>query len=230
MKFCLLIIIAVCGFYLSYGQDIEKTAEGSGKDNFFEGLIKYQIDITGSKGMPNADSYAFLEKKPCRNMDMFFKDGDFIINLYNGEFPSTRLFIGDSNWTYIIDVANQRAFRYEKYEPESSTPPTAIPTGNKLIVAGIECKEYKVEKPNRTILYYVSDKYRVNTRLFKGKTRAHAAFLTKGLEGRIPLKTIQKVNNLQITTTATKIEPKKLQKEQFRIPNGWYMAGWDLRR
>jgi hypothetical protein len=98
------------------------------------------------------------------------------------------------------------------------------------VVAGVECEEYKVEKPNRTILYYVSDKYRVNTKLFKGKTRAHASFLTKGLNGRIPLKTIQKTNNLQITTTATKIQPQKLQKEQFRIPNGWKVSGLDLRR
>lgn len=226
----ILIIVYVLIFSRVHGQGIEKTADGTGKENYFEGLIKYSIDITGIKGVPNKESQALLEKKPCKNMDMFFKDADFIINLYNGEFPTTRLFIADSNRTYTLDVANKRAFRFEQYEPESPTPPTAIPTGNKLTVAGIECKEYKVEKPNRTIIYYVSDQYRVNTKLFKGKTKAQAAFLTKGLEGRIPLKTIQKVDNLQITTTATKIEPKKLQKEQLRIPNGWKMEGLDLRR
>lgn len=231
MKFYIVLVFSFfIGFIKSYTQDIERTVDGTGKENFFEGLIKYNIDITGIKGVPSKESQAFLEKKPCRNMDMFFKDADFVINLYNGEFPTTRLFIADSNRTYTLDVVNKRAFRFEQYEPESSTPPTAIETGNKLVVAGIECKEYKVEKPGRTIIYYVSDKYRVNHKLFKGKTKAQAAFLTKGLEGRIPLKTIQKTNNLQITTTATKIEPKKLQKEQFRIPNGWKMSGLDLRR
>ncbi len=230
MKFCIVIVIFLIGFSFIHGQDLEKTVDGTGKENYFEGLIKYNVDITGIKGTPNKESQAFLEKKPCKNMDMFFKGSDFIINLYNGEFPTTRLFIADSNRTYTLDVQNKRAFRFEQYEAESSTPPTAIATGNKLVVAGVECKEYKVEKPNRTIIYYVSDKYRVNTKLFKGKTRAQAAFLTKGLDGRIPLKTIQKANNLQITTTAIKIEPQKLQKEQFRIPNGWKMSGLDLRR
>lgn len=211
-------------------QDMGKTTEGAGKEHFFEGLIKYQVEITGINGSPSKESQAFLEKKPCKNMDMFFKDGDFIINLYNGAFPTTRLFISDSNRVYTLDVQNTRAFRFEQYDTETATPPTALPTGNQLVVAGVPCQEYKVEKPGRTIIYYVSDKYKVNTKLFKGKTRAQAAFLTKGLDGKIPLKTIQKANGLQITTTAVKIEPQKLQKEQFRIPNGWKMSGLDLRR
>lgn len=222
-----LLIIWSC---LVGAQDMGKNTEGAGKEHFFEGLIKYQVEITGINGSSSKESQAFLEKKPCKNMDMFFKDGDFIINLYNGAFPSTRLFISDSNRVYTLDVPNSRVFKFEQYNVETSTPPTALPTGNQLVVAGIPCQEYKVEKPGRTIIYYVSDKYKVNTKLFKGKTRAQAAFLTKGLEGRIPLKTIQKVNGLQITTTAVKIEPQKLQKEQFRIPNGWKMSGWDLRR
>ena len=229
MKLLIIFVLLIKGYSTLYAQEeTGKTQDQTG--NYFEGLIKYSIDYTGVKGTQSKESLAFLEKKPCKNMDIFYKDADFIINLYNGEFPTTRLFIADSNRMYTLDVANKRAFRFEQYEPQSSTPPTAVPTGNKLMVAGIECKEYKVEKPNRTILYYVSDKYRINTALYKGKTKAQAAFLTKGLNGRIPLKTIQKTDNLQITTIAIKIEPKKLQKEQFRIPNGWKMSGLDLRR
>ncbi len=230
MKFHFVVITGFISIYLNLNAQIEKTLDASDNVKYFEGLIKYNIDITGIKGIPSRESQAFLEKKPCRNMDIFYKDGDFVINLYNGEFPTTRLFIADSNRTYTLDMPNQRVFRFEQYETESKTPPTAVPTGNKLVVAGIECQEYKVEKPNRTILYYVSDKYRLNTTFFKGKTNAQAAFLTKGLDGRIPLKTIQKTNQLQITTTAVKIEPRKLQKEQFRIPNGWKLSGLDLRR
>jgi hypothetical protein len=228
MKYGLVILVLFGYKFLLAQNEMGKLYEGT--PDYFEGLIKYNIEVTGIKGVPSKESQEFLAKKPCLNMDMYFKDGDFIINMYNGEFPTTRLFIADSNRTYTIDVPNQRAFRFEQYEPESSTPPTALATGKKLVVAGVECEEYKVEKPNRTILYYVSDKYRVNTKLFKGKTRAYASFLTKGLNGRIPLKTIQKTNNLQITTTATKIQPQKLQKEQFRIPNGWKVSGLDLRR
>lgn len=219
------VVFLIC---ISVGQVFSQ--DETGKIDYFEGLIKYVVEVTGKNGRSTQDLDKLLEKKPCRNMDMYFKESDFIINMYNGEFPTTRLFIADSNRTFTLDVTNQRAFRFEQYQVDTKTPPTAVPTGNIAKVAGIDCKEYKVVKPDEEILYYISDKYRVNVHLFKGKTNAQANFLTKGLNGCIPLKTIRKTNKYWITVTAVKIEKQKLQTQQFRIPNGWKLTGTDLRR
>ena len=190
----------------------------------FEGVIKYAVTMEGKKATDLATS------EPCKNMDMFFKDGDYIINLFNGGFPTTRLFIADSNQMFVVDPANQRAFRGDPYDPKTKTPPTAIPTGETKTIAGVVCQGYKVTKPEKTVTYYVSDQYKVNTELFIDKFNADGNFLTKGLNGKIPLMSVIVTKDLKVTTLVTKIEKKKLNTSDFRIPNGWKLLGRDYRR
>jgi hypothetical protein len=211
-------------FILMTGQLLAQGEVGS-VVNYFEGTIKYNITIDGG-----VNASGLKENKPCKNMDMHFKGGDYIINLFNGDFPTTRLFIADSNRMFVVDPVNQRAFRGDGYQGESPTIPTAIPLPDTKVILGDTCKAFRVEKPGRKTTYYVSDKYRANVSLFKGKSRADAAFLIKGLGGRIPLMTIVESKTLKTTITAVKVEPRKFETNLFRIPKGWKILGADYRR
>jgi hypothetical protein len=192
---------------------------------YFEGTIKYNIEYDGKA----AD--VLMLNKPCIRMDMHFKDNNFIIHTYEGQLPKTRLYIADSSEMYILDLGNQVAYRRDRLEDTSKviTPPRAHLTGDTAIIAGLKCLVYKVSKAKEITLYYVHDSIRVNTNLFKGKKDAQMNFLTEGLEGRIPLKTVRKTPDITITTTAVQILPRKFKMDQFRIPAGTQIKPRDNR-
>jgi hypothetical protein len=213
---------------------------------YFEGQIQYKIQTSGRIG--EALSYY----NPLDNMIMNFRGGDFIVRLTGnlntlpqehdeygmpiGEFRfeafnTVRLYIGDSDRVYIVDMANERAFTQERrWKAKSSTPPTAVPIQDSAIIAGVKCFAYRVVKPDEEIIYYINPKYRINTALYKGKKRAKAAFLTIGLDGCIPLKTIRKQKDIITATIATKITPSKYPVGLFRLPPGIKLVGADYRR
>ena len=93
----------------------------------------------------------------------------------------------------------------------------------------IPCAEYRVQKKGEYIFYYVNDQYRIDPDLFKGKKDAQVNFLTAGLNGRIPLKTVRKTSVLTVTTQATQIQPRKLDISQFRIPENFLIKPRDNR-
>lgn len=191
----------------------------------FEGTIRYSVDITGSE----AD--ALMASKPCTKMDMHFKDNNFIIHTHEGQFPLTRIYIADSSELYILDMTNEVAYRRDKYEGKSQeiNPPKAVATGKTVMVMNIPCAEYRVQKKGEYIFYYVNDQYRIDPDLFKGKKDAQVNFLTAGLNGRIPLKTVRKTSVLTVTTQATQIQPRKLDISQFRIPENFVIKPRDNR-
>lgn len=184
------------------------------KAKSFEGTIKYSVEITG----PESD--ILLNNKPCTKMDMHFKDNNFIIHMYEGQLPMTRMYIADSSELYILDMNNEVAYRRDRRESLNTEikPPKAIPTGDSAFVLNIKCAEYRVQKKGEYIFYYVTDLYRIDPALFAGKKDAQVNFLTLGLDGRIPLKTVRKSSTLTVTTKADQVIPRKLEVEQFRIP------------
>lgn len=192
----------------------------------FEGTVSYAIRVTGK------DAQAFLENEPPKKMDLHIKEGSYIINLSGGRIPRTMLFIADSNETYIVDAANKRAFRETYYLDTVKTVPTAVPTGKTLAVKGITCQEYMVDKPKtqEKIYYYVNDGYRVNLALYDGKTEAKTDFLTKGLEGRIPLKKIMKTPSLTTELDLLSVKKTTHAPENFRIPEGFKLKKRDPRK
>lgn len=184
------------------------------KASNFEGTIKYSVEITG----PEAD--ILLNNKPCTKMDMHFKDNNFIIHMYEGQVPMTRLYIADSSELYILDMKNEIAYRRDRRESLNTEikPPKAVATGDSAFVLNIKCAEYRVQKKGEYIFYYVTNLYRIDPALFEGKKDAQVNFLTIGLDGRIPLKTVRKTAALTVTTKADQVIPRKLEVEQFRIP------------
>jgi hypothetical protein len=191
---------------------------------FFEGTMKFTIRLSGKMA---AD---FAMSEPPKNLDMHIKEDNFIIQLYGGAKPKTFLFIGDSNHTYIVDAMNKRAY-YRDYFQEDTTAgvPKAVPTGKTAMVGKELCTEYKVTKPGEQIFYYVSDKYRINLNKYANKDDAKASFLTEGLDGRIPLKTIIKTPDLTTETVVNAIQPKALEIENFRIPSDFKLKPRDHR-
>ncbi len=212
------------GIWLFFLFSAESYAQGTyATDTYFEGSITYVVEYDGAM----ADFWRNNEVP--RTMTIHIKDGNYIVHLYNSQFPTTMLYNNDSDQTYILDLANRRAFTKSKIKIEEK-PPKAVPTSDTLTVAGYFCKGYKVTKKDETVLYFVSDDIRVNLEYFKGKRNAKAFFLTEGLDGRIPLKMIRKFNRSTVITTAVKIQKRKYKPVQFTLPPSIKLLGYDFRR
>ena len=190
---------------------------------YFEGSILYSVQYSGVM-----EEFWRNNKVPTSVL-IHIKDGDYIVHLFNTKFPTTYLYINDSDKTYILDLKNDRAFTKSKVKIEPE-PPIAEPINDTTTILGYKCKAYKVVKKDETIIYYVSDEIRVNLEYFKGKKNAKAFFLTRGLDGRIPLKMIRKFYDSTVISTATKITWKKYKSTQFRLPPGIKILGYDFRR
>ncbi len=192
---------------------------------YFEGSIVYDVYYYGK------DQTFFDNNEVPRKVTFHIKDGNYIVHLWEARFPTTRLYIADSDKTYILDLKNHRAFTKEKVKPVRPKKPAKPIIGDTLVILGVLTQAYKVEKENgEEITYYVSDLYRVNLAFFEGKRNATAHFLTPGLEGRIPLKIIRKHNGNTIEITAIQIKPRKFNPKQFTLPPGIKILGYDFRR
>lgn len=212
-------------------------AQGSSTDSspssfqsYFEGSISYEVDMRGPA------SNQIKENEPNDKLLMHIKDADYIVQLSGGRYPKTFIFVADSNREYSMDMVNKRAFRFSSHSDlnadskgEEEPIPTAEPTGKELEVAGVTCQEYKMNKAGAQFLFYVNDRYRINTALFPSRPNAKASFLAQGLQGRIPLKTIKRQKGLMVITTANKVSPREFDKEQFRIPPNFEVKNRDYR-
>ena len=189
----------------------------------FEGLISYKIKTRGPK------AEALRENDPPTEMQLYIQGNRYLINEASSSFAVSRLYDPDTDWTYVLDPKNKRAFKYEKYRRKAENVPAHY-IGDSIQILGQWCYGFRVQKPNEEVIYYVSPKYRVNTQLFAGKKRAQAFFLNEGLYGAIPLKMIRKQEDLTIEVTAVKVQPMRLDPASMRIPKGYEVLGYDYRR
>ncbi len=192
----------------------------------FEGSFSYAIRVSGK------EAQSFLENEPPKKMDFHIKEDNYIITLSGGRIARTMLFIGDSNETYIVDATNRRAFKETYYVDTVKTVPFAVATGKLVDIKGIACKEFLVDKPKiqEKIYYYVNDQYKVDMALYNGMTEAKADFMTKGLDGRIPLRKV--IKTPLITTELDLMSVKKTvhDPENFQIPKGFKIKKRDPRK
>ncbi len=188
----------------------------SQKPEFFSsGSVEYNITYTGDLASD------FLENKPPLTMDMHIFQDNYIINLKGGRIARTFLFIGDSSRTFIVDMQEKVYYLRDYYQGDTvEEPPVAQKGKDTAIVNGIPCEVYRVKKHDGITFYYVSDKYRVNRDLFEGKN-ARADFLTKGLDGRIPVKKVVKKEGITITSVMARINPVTHSQAMFAIPDGF---------
>lgn len=195
------------------------------KAQSFEGSVSYSIRLTG-KGAAD-----ILMNEPPKKMDLHVKEDNFILSLTGGRIARTFLFIGDSSETYSIDVTNKKAYRNTYYRDTTKVVPTAVSTGKTMLIKGETCQEFVLEKPKEqeTVTYYVTDKYRVDPKLYEGKKDAKADFLTPGLDGRIPFRKVIKTPDVTTEIDLTSIKSKSLDKENFMIPDGFIVKKRDPR-
>lgn len=200
-----------------------RTAQAQGS---FEGSVSYAIRVTGK------DAQVFLENEPPKKMDLHVKGGNYIINLSGGRIARTLLFIADSNETYIVDAANRRAFRETYFVDTVKVVPSAVATGKVVDIKGIACKEFVVDKPKiqEKVYYYVNDQYKVDLALYDGMTEAKADFLTKGLDGRIPLRKVIKTPTLTTELDLLVVKKTVHDAENFKIPEGFKLKKRDPRK
>ncbi|MEO0473191.1 MAG: hypothetical protein AAF206_26490 [Bacteroidota bacterium] len=194
----------------------------------FEGSLFFNIQMKGQQAA------VLAENEPNKKMTMHIKDGDYVVHLSGGRVPKTFLFIADSNYEYSIDGLNERAYRFSPHtdlnqEKGKEVVPTAVATGRTDTIKGLPCAEYKMVKDKTTFYYYVSDRVRVDLSSFPENCVAKPSFLIKGLDGRIPLKSVRKMPGLIVATTITKMARKDLQKEQFLIPPFFDIKNRDYR-
>lgn len=190
----------------------------------FTGAITWSFTVRGEMGEH------LRMVNPINTMTMHIRNGDYIIHLYGTAqaqqdadvfaqpFPTTRLFIADSNRMYTIDVANSRAFSGDMYEKPDSIPPTAVYTGDSMQIMGQWCYAYQVIKPDDKITYYISPKYHVELGFYAEATNCTANFLTNGLRGCIPLLTIRENARRTIEIRAVNINPQPYDQAMFRLP------------
>lgn len=191
----------------------------------FEGSVTYSIRLSG-KG---ADE--MLTNEPPKKMDLHIKEDNFIINLSGGRIPRTFLFIGDSSETYIVDAGNRRAYKRTYFEDTTATSPKAVPTGLTAVVKGYTCQEYKATYTDRKeiVMFYVTDEFRVDPKLFESKKDAKADFLVEGLEGRIPLRKVIKTPEVVTEIELVSITATQHDIANFRIPQGFVLRKRDPR-
>jgi hypothetical protein len=196
----------------------------------FEGAITWNFTVRGEM------REHLRMVNPINTMTMHIRNGDYIIHLYaNAQaradadafaepFPTTRLFIADSNRTYTIDVANSRAFSGDMYEKPDSVPPVAVFTGDSMLIQGHWCYAYRVIKPDDKITYYITPKIHVELGYYANATEATASFLTQGLRGCIPLLTIRENARRTIEIRAVSINPQRYEEAMFRIPRQFHVT------
>ncbi len=194
-------------------------------NSYFQGSLYFQVTITGTQ------AEAIMLNEPNTKMLMHLSEGNYIVQLYGGRYPKTFIFLADSNYEYSMDMTNKRAFRFSSFseKKENFDPPVAKPTGKTAVVNGITCEEYYLKNEGIEFLYYVNDDYRAHTAAFPEEPRTKASFLTIGLDGRIPLKTIKKEPGLIVETTLVKVDQKTLDPGQFGIPKGFEVGNRDRR-
>ncbi|MCS6904697.1 MAG: hypothetical protein RML72_06285 [Bacteroidia bacterium] len=243
-----ILVVLVQIFQKGYAQTGEAISNIPSKEPAFCGFIDYEFKVEGEI----AEDLAVLND--IRYMTLIIREGDFIVQLYGDNvgledhsnffdpynpippkirqvFPTTRIFLSDSNHMYIVDAANKRVFRNESYKVDDDEIPTAVPLGDSIKILNVMCYGYKAKKRNgEEIIFYISPKYRVDLSFFPPHTTARAAFLTKGLNGCIPLKTIRKNSERKIEIVATRIQRKNFKKEEFTIPKSFKILGYDYRR
>lgn len=208
----------------------------AGKD--FEGSIFFNVNVSGPM------AHKVKEISSIERMVWHMKGASYIIITIPKQKPqpqrnqptttteenTTRMYIADSNELYTLDLRNRRAFLREHAPEKVGTIPTATPISDSVEVAGFMCYGYQVQKKNQTVTYYVCPQFRINPALFKDKNESRIAYVTKGLDGYIPLKIIKASKNLTTTITATQVQQRELDDREFRIPPGFKIEPFDYRR
>lgn len=196
---------------------------------YFTGVATYQIQFKGRK----ADVEFLKANQPNDELTMMIGEGDYIVQLDGGKYPKTFMFIADSNYEYSIDIENKRAFRHSAFadlnRDTSDTEPVAEPTGRTKQVGDYLCQEYVLKKDDAVFYYYVTDDFRVDLGDFPADPNSKAMFLAKGLDGRLPLRTVRRTQQLAVETTLTEIERRTFYDEAFTIPKGFVVKGRDVR-
>lgn len=222
-------VFTICGLFLSFGGIHGVWAQDSQSSSpYFEGSLSFEVRLKG------ATADMIKQNEPNKKLLMHLKDADYIVQLSGGRYPKTFLFVADSNVEYSMDMANKRAFRFSSFNDltqaaKEAPKPEAAPTGKKEQIQGIWCEEYRMKTEKALFLYYVNDDYRVNLARFPDKPNTKASFLARGLDGRIPLKTVKRQSGLTAITSLTKVMPREFDQEQFQIPPNFKVKKRDYR-
>lgn len=195
----------------------------------FTGMVKYKINFKGDPGM-----MSFLEaNEPNDELTLMLGEGDYIVKLTGGKYPKTFMFIADSNYEYSIDMAGQRAFRNSAHsdlnQDTSQVQPVAKPTGRSQTVGKYTCQEYRLQTEDAVFFYYVTDDLRINLEAFPEDPNSKAMFLAKGLDGRLPLRTVKRTKKLAVETTLDTIQGRAFPAGSFTIPRHFEIKGRDVR-
>lgn len=193
---------------------------------YFEGTVSYKIEMKGEM----AEELQLNE--PPNQMIMHIKDGSYIVNLKGGRYAKTFIFVSDSNRQYSVDFNNRMAYRYYPHNDiaqKEQEKPMASYTGKEVELNGKMCKVYQAKQGDIRFTYYVRENLKVDVTNYPSDTRARANFLVKGLEGKIPIKTIKQQKGLMVVTTATQIVDRPFKESQFMIPPGFKVKNRDYR-
>jgi len=182
----------------------------------FTGKVIYQ-DSYQSKNP--AISSSDFERFVGTKREWFIQDS-FYKSLRNGKFKSTMLYRGDENRLYKFNAgADTILWMDASRDTLTNSSEVKVESSNEIIL-GLKCKKIKIVTQLGITTYYFSDAYRMNPRNFMNHHLESWDFYTS-MAKAIPLKIVFESKEMNFVSTAIKVEPMRLSKSIFDVPQGY---------
>ena len=180
----------------------------------FEGEIIYQLNYKSK--VPSISDEQFNEMMGT-TQNYFFKEGNYkaLMNgtgmewqLYNNAENKLYNKLADSNMAYWIDASK-----------EGNTIQEVLINKKALKILGYECDEVIFVCKNGNEKYYFNSELSIDISLFENHALGHWFDYLK-ISGALPMMAYIETPECIIKSTAVKIDPKKLNSDIFKIPEG----------
>lgn len=194
----------------------------------FNGIISYDIQLMGENAdqyasfMPTSYEYQFLGS----DVKMLMHGG--MMEMMMGEI----LVKGAEGITYIIKRSEDKAYKFDpEIDGENETlQPVITKMDETITILGYNCVKYMVVSPATQVseetVQYVWATREINFKKPKSAQGGSGTIFIHGLEG-FPLKIMAEIQGMTMLYTASKIEEKKLKKDDFTVPKNFTIEPYD---
>ncbi|MEA3494875.1 MAG: DUF4412 domain-containing protein [Bacteroidota bacterium] len=201
--------------------------------NFSEGIITYNISITGKD--------AAMVKGMMPNEYLFYLKDEMVRLHINGGMMGTMFGViivdPETKISYILQEEEKKALKIKSENNDENSKESKNVVENMKtteIIAGYKCTKYKMttnlEGKEIVTFYWVSKDFNVKISDVKN-TPGVSQFAIEGLEG-FPLKVQTSINeqgtSFDFILEVVKIEKKKLKDSMFKVPSDFTIEDFDF--
>lgn len=188
----------------------------------FEGIITYQVSITGEGAegmqafMPTEFKYFLKNRSVKLVMSGGFSSmlGEYIID-------------GDKGISYLIKP-EEKTYSILNEDSQSKSVSNSEFMNETVTIAGYECKKYEsvtTDANGEKTTSYVWSTDKITIKPPKNKVLdSNVQLLFGSIEKGFPLKVVTSNLGFVLTLTASSVENKKLSKKEFQVPKGFTLT------